>query len=289
MNTEPYVYRRNCELKDGMELPPGVRRYAAAIEYNGAEFRGFQIQASAANTVQAALQIALSNIANEPVVVTCAGRTDAGVHATQQVVHFDTLATRPDRAWIAGTNTQLPDSVRVRWVKSVGFDFHARFSAQARRYRYLIYCNDTRQALLNQQLTWCKYELDVAAMLEGARHLLGEQDFTSFRATQCQAKSPVRNLRSLDIYRRGQLIVLDLKANAFLHHMVRNIVGVLIEVGRGAKPESWVADVLQARDRKAAAATAPSYGLYFVGVDYPEHFQLPKLAPGPVFLNDEMC
>lgn len=277
-------YRRNCELKNGIEMPAGMRRYAAAIEYNGADFRGFQIQASAPNTVQAALQDALSHIANEPITLICAGRTDAGVHATQQIIHFDTLAVRPDRAWVAGVNTRLPASVRVRWVKEVPGTFHARFSAQARRYRYLMYCDDVRPALLVDQLTWCKYALDIDAMQAGANDLLGEQDFTSFRATQCQAKSPVRNLHYLNIRRQGQLIVLDLQANAFLHHMVRNIVGVLTEVGRGAQSPSWVGEVLQARDRTAAAATAPAFGLYFVGVDYPPEFELPSLPAGPVFL-----
>lgn len=267
-----------------MQLPEGMQRYAAAVEYNGADFRGFQIQASAPNTVQAALQDALSSIANEPVVVSCAGRTDAGVHATQQIIHFDTLASRPDKAWIAGTNTQLPDAVRVRWVQPVDGSFHARFSARARRYRYLLYCDEVRQALLARQLTWCKYSLDIGAMQAGADFLLGEQDFTSFRATQCQAKSPLRNMQSLSVWRQGQLIVLDLQANAFLHHMVRNIVGVLIEVGRGRQPPTWVNEVLQARDRKAAAATAPPHGLYFVGVDYPTEYELPQLPPGPLFL-----
>jgi tRNA pseudouridine38-40 synthase len=285
MNDSPHIYRRNCELRDGMQLPQGMHRYAAAIEYDGADFRGFQIQASAPNTVQAALQDALSSIANEPIVVTCAGRTDAGVHATQQVIHFDTLAIRPDRAWVAGTNTQLPDSVRVHWVQPVDGNFHARFSARARRYRYLLYCDDVRQALLARQLTWCKYTLDIGAMQTGADFLLGEQDFTSFRASQCQAKSPMRNLQSLNIRRQGQLILLDLQANAFLHHMVRNIVGVLIEVGRGSRRPDWVKEVLRARDRKAAAATAPAHGLYFVGVDYPEEFALPELPAGPLFLE----
>lgn len=282
---DSYSYRRNCELKEGMQLPADMTRYAAAIQYNGADFRGFQIQASAANTVQAALQQALTKIANEPLTVICAGRTDAGVHATQQIIHFDTLAQRPDRAWIEGTNTQLPDSIRVRWVRQVPGSFHARFSARSRRYRYLLYCDPVRQALLAQQLSWCRYELDITAMQSGAKHLLGEQNFTSFRATQCQAKSPVRSLHHLDISRQGQLILFDLQANAFLHHMVRNIVGVLIEVGRGARPPEWVAEVLQTQDRKAAAATAPPHGLYFVGVDYSKEFQLPQLPAGPLFLN----
>lgn len=285
MTVASYEYRRNCELKEGMQFPPGMRRYAAAVEYNGADFRGFQIQASAPNTVQSALQDALTAIANEPITVICAGRTDAGVHATQQIVHFDTLAERPERAWIAGTNTQLPASVRIRWVKEVEPSFHARFSARARRYRYLLYCDEVKHALLADQITWCKYALDVAAMQAGADHLRGEHDFTSFRATQCQAKSPVRELQKIQVRRHGPLIVVDLQANAFLHHMVRNIVGVLMEVGRGAKPPEWVSQVLQARDRKAAAVTAPPFGLYFVGVDYPDEYGLPQLAPGPLFLE----
>lgn len=279
-------YRRNCELKNGIELPEGMCRYAAAIEYDGAAYRGFQIQASAANTVQAALQDALSFIADEPITVACAGRTDAGVHATQQVIHFDTLAVRPIRAWIEGTNTQLPAGIRVRWVKQVPGSFHARFCARSRRYRYVLYSNAVKPALFAEQMTWCKYGLDLEAMQMGAECLLGEQDFTSFRATQCQAKSPVRNLHYIKVARHGELIVLDLRANAFLHHMVRNIVGVLLEVGRGAKPPAWVGDVLHARDRKAAAATAPAFGLYFVGVHYPDEYQLPQLPAGPIFLSD---
>lgn len=285
MTEETYTYRRNCEYKAGMAWPNDIQRYAAAVEYDGADFRGFQIQASAPNTVQAALQGALSQIAAEPITLICAGRTDAGVHATQQVIHFDTCAVRPDRAWLEGTNTKLPKSVRLRWVKPVPREFHARFSARARRYRYLLYSSDSRHALLARQVTWCRYGLDLESMQKGADYLLGENDFTSFRATQCQAKSPVRELQKIVLQQRGDLIMADIQANAFLHHMVRNIMGALIEVGRGARSPGWIGTVLGVRDRAAAAATAPPFGLYFVGVDYPTEFDLPVLKPGPLFLG----
>ncbi|WP_323844923.1 tRNA pseudouridine(38-40) synthase TruA [Microbulbifer magnicolonia] len=279
-----YIYKPNGEVPPGEQLPEGLRRIALGIEYCGARLHGFQKQKSAAQTVQAYLEQALSSIAAEPLSLVCAGRTDAGVHATNQVIHFDTGAVRPLRAWVQGVNTQLPDEVRVRWAREVPAQFHARFSARARSYRYLIHSAPTRSAQAAAEVTWTQHPLALEAMREGARHLLGRHDFTSFRATQCQAKSPVREITRLEIARVGQLIVLEVSANAFLHHMVRNITGVLMAVGRGERPPQWVRQVLESRDRSAGGVTAPPYGLYLVDVQYPEEFQLPQPEPGPLLV-----
>lgn len=280
-----HFYSPNCEIKAGMALPEGVRRYALLVEYNGASFQGFQRQASARSTVQGALEAGLSKVAAAPITLVCAGRTDAGVHASQQVVHFDTSAVRPLKAWVEGVNTQLPETVRVHHAQQVAPEFHARFSAQARTYRYISYSGRVRPALLHDCVTWVRHDLNSAPMIEAADHLLGEHDFTSFRATQCQAHSPVRTIHSIQLTQRGPFVVMEIKANAFLHHMVRNIMGSLFVVGRGAKPPGWMAEVLAAKDRRAAAATAPPYGLYFVGVEYPPqlHFNCPVY--GPQFLE----
>ncbi|WP_444938629.1 tRNA pseudouridine(38-40) synthase TruA [Microbulbifer sp. JMSA002] len=279
-----YIYKANGEVPPGEQLPEGLRRIALGVEYCGARLHGFQKQKSAAETVQAHLERALSNIAAEPVTLVCAGRTDAGVHATNQVIHFDTRAQRPERAWVQGVNTKLPDSVRVRWVREMPAQFHARFSAHARTYRYLIHSAPTRSAHSSSEVTWTQHPLDLNAMREGAKHLIGRQDFTSFRASQCQAKSPVREITRLDIARVGQLIVLEVSANAFLHHMVRNITGVLMAVGRGERSSSWVGEVLEKRDRSAGGVTAPPFGLYLVDVQYPKEFQLPSCDPGPLLV-----
>ena len=280
------VYTRNGEVVADTIWPEGMQRVAMAVEYNGAEFHGFQTQPSGVNTVQKALETALSTIAAEPVTLVCAGRTDAGVHATAQIVHFDTLAKRPERAWALGTRAHLPPSVAVRWARNVMPQFHARFSALSRTYRYLLSDRESYSSLTHDRVTWSNRRLDVELMREGAACLVGEHDFTSFRASQCQARSPVRKIHHLHIVRRGDLIVLEVQANAFLHHMVRNIVGVLIAVGAGDVAPSWVAEVLAARDRSAAGITARPFGLYLVSVDYPEHFNLPEVAPGPLFLAE---
>lgn len=279
------LYTPNCEIKPGMVLPEGVKRYALVVEYNGARFQGFQKQASTPNTVQAALEQALSKIAAQPVTLVCAGRTDAGVHATRQVVHFDTTVERPHRAWREGSNTHLPDTVRVQDCYPVPTAFHARFSALARTYRYLTYCSEVRPALLSDLVTWYRQPLDIEAMSSAGQYLLGEHDFSSFRASQCQARNPMRNVERLMLERRGPLIIMEIKANAFLHHMVRNIIGALFEVGRGAKPIEWMAHLLSVCDRRQNAATAPAYGLHFVGVDYPPEFGLSSQPFGPNFLE----
>jgi len=279
-----YIYKANGEVPQGRALPEGLRRVALGVEYCGARLHGFQKQKTAAETVQAYLELALSTIAAEPVTLVCAGRTDAGVHATNQVIHFDTRAQRPERAWVQGVNTKLPDVVRVHWAREMPAQFHARFSAYARSYRYLIHSAPTRSAHSAAEVTWTQHPLDLNAMREGAKYLLGRHDFTSFRASQCQAKSPVREITCLDIARVGPLIVLEISANAFLHHMVRNITGVLMAVGRAERAPGWVKEVLDQRDRSAGGVTAPPFGLYLVDVQYPQEFQLPQCEPGPLLV-----
>ncbi|RYY74794.1 MAG: tRNA pseudouridine(38-40) synthase TruA [Gammaproteobacteria bacterium] len=280
------VYTRNGEVLGDTVWPEGMQRVALAIEYQGTDFRGFQTQPNGVKTVQQALEKALSKVADEPITLVCAGRTDAGVHATNQVVHFDTLAKRPLKAWVMGTRPHLPNMVGVKWAVDVPPQFHARFSALNRTYRYLISDAKTSPALLHDQITWSSRPLNLEKMREAAAWLVGRHDFTSFRATQCQAKSPVREIFYLHLVRRGDLIVLEVQANAFLHHMVRNIVGVLLAVGSGDKSPDWVGDILAAKNRSAAGVTAKPYGLYLVSVDFPAHFSLPKSLPGPLFLPE---
>ncbi|MCV2885638.1 tRNA pseudouridine(38-40) synthase TruA [Aestuariibacter sp. AA17] len=258
-------------------------RIALGIEYDGAALFGWQRQREVAS-VQEHLEKALSTVASESIEVACAGRTDAGVHATGQVVHFDTNAQRPDKAWTMGVNANLPDSVAVRWVQTVPDTFHARFSATARRYRYVIFNHRFRPAILHSGVTHVYADLDAEKMHRAGQSLLGEHDFSSFRAALCQSKSPYRHVTHLKVERRGQYIVIDIQANAFVHHMVRNITGSLIEVGAGRKPENWIAELLAKKDRKLAAATAKPNGLYLVDVTYPEAFSLPKPPLGPLFL-----
>ncbi|WP_145521980.1 tRNA pseudouridine(38-40) synthase TruA [Yersinia ruckeri] len=261
-------------------------KIALGIEYNGSRYYGWQRQLEV-RSVQACLEAALTRVANAPIVVQCAGRTDTGVHATGQVVHFVTSAQRKDAAWTMGVNTHLPPDIAVRWVKTVSEDFHARFSATARRYRYVIYNHRYRPAILAQGVTHCYMPLDAEKMERAAQALLGENDFTSFRAMQCQSRTPWRNVKHVKVTRQGAYIVVDIKANAFVHHMVRNIVGSLIEIGCGNQDENWIAELLTLKDRSKAAATAKAEGLYLVAVDYPEHFGLPCVTMGPLFLADD--
>ncbi|UZX56345.1 tRNA pseudouridine(38-40) synthase TruA [Yersinia ruckeri] len=261
-------------------------KIALGIEYNGSRYYGWQRQLEV-RSVQACLEAALTRVANAPIVVQCAGRTDTGVHATGQVVHFVTSAQRKDAAWTMGVNTHLPPDIAVRWVKTASEDFHARFSATARRYRYVIYNHRYRPAILAQGVTHCYMPLDAEKMERAAQALLGENDFTSFRAMQCQSRTPWRNVKHVKVTRQGAYIVVDIKANAFVHHMVRNIVGSLIEIGCGNQDENWIAELLTLKDRSKAAATAKAEGLYLVAVDYPEHFGLPCVPMGPLFLADD--
>lgn len=279
------AYKRNGEILAGNSLPAGICRVAAALEYNGTAYHGFQIQKHDPQTVQGYLHLALSEIANEDISLVCAGRTDAGVHATNQMVHFDTSAQRPSQAWLKGVNTHLPRDIRIHWAQEVKPQFHARFSAVSRRYRYIISDRKTRPGIMAGQISWSRYALDMALMQAGAKHLIGEHDFTSLRAAQCQARTPVRNIESIDFYHLGDhIMVMEIQANAFLHHMVRNIVGVLMAVGSARQPVGWVADVLAAKDRSAAEVTAPAAGLYLVAVKYPTDCGIPQFSPGPHLL-----
>lgn len=236
-------------------------------------------------SVQAALEKALSKVADEPVSVVCAGRTDAAVHASGQVVHFDTCVERPLKAWIMGGNANLPADISVTWAKVMPAHFHARFTAMARRYRYVIYNDLIRPAHMAEEVTWNHRPLDVSRMRTAAAALVGTHDFTSFRAVQCQAKSPVKTVHHLEVIEHGRFIVLDIRANAFLHHMVRNFAGVLMTIGAGERPVEWAAQVLAARDRRAGGVTAHPYGLYLVRVEYPQEFALPERYLGPHFLS----
>lgn len=258
-------------------------RIALGVEYDGAALYGWQRQSNVAS-VQQHLEDALSKVANVPINIHCAGRTDAGVHATGQVVHFDCSNQRPDRAWTLGVNANLPNSIVVNWVCSVDTDFHARFSATARRYRYIILNSKQRPALLCKGLTHVYKPLDADLMHNAAQALLGEHDFSAFRAALCQSKSPFRNVMNVAVIRQGRYVIIDIKANAFVHHMVRNIAGSLIEIGAGEQDVSWLAWLLEKRDRTLAAATAKPHGLYLVSVEYPEEANLPKHPIGPLFL-----
>ncbi|MCY1278490.1 tRNA pseudouridine synthase A [compost metagenome] len=263
----------------------GFSRVALGVEYKGSRYRGWQRQASGVPSVQQALEEALSTVAASPVSVVCAGRTDAGVHASGQVVHFDTQAQRPLKAWVMGANASLPHDISVTWAQVMPAHFHARFKAIARRYRYVIYNDQIRPAHLSQEVTWNHRPLDIERMREASRYLLGTHDFSAFRATQCQAKSPIKHIHHLKFIEYGKLIVLDIRANAFLHHMVRNIAGVLMTIGAGEQPVSWVKAVLDGRDRREGGVTAHPYGLYLVQVEYPEEFALPQRYLGPHFLS----
>ncbi|MFP5507503.1 MAG: tRNA pseudouridine(38-40) synthase TruA [Gammaproteobacteria bacterium] len=259
-----------------------MTRIALGIEYDGSGFSGWQRQAHCTG-VQEVLERALSRVADHPVETVCAGRTDAGVHATAQVVHFDTAAERSPRAWTLGTNCHLPPEVCVTWAQPVAEDFHARYSATARSYRYIIQNRDVRPGLLRGRVAWDHWPLNAERMAAAARCLIGEHDFSSFRAQGCQARHPRREILAIDVQRHGEFIHLDVTANAFLHHMVRNIAGTLMAVGRGEQPVDWVREVLEARDRKVAGITAAAAGLYLVQVRYPERFGVPQEARVPRF------
>ena len=253
-----------------------MARIAVGLEYQGTRYAGWQSQQSA-DTVQVLAEAALSKVAAGAVNLVCAGRTDAGVHARGQVAHFDTAASRSMRAWMLGANSELPPDISVSWVRPVPAHFHARYSAEARTYRYLIFNRASRSGLLSSRATWIHRALDAERMAEAAAALEGEHDFSAFRAAECQAKSPIRRLERLTVTRQGDWLTIEATGNAFLHHMVRNIAGLLIRIGKGDAAPSWAAQVLAGRDRRLSAATAPAPGLYFWQVRYPAAFALPVL------------
>ena len=254
-------------------------RIALGVSYNGQAFEGWQSQASG-QTVQDALESALSRFIDQgPVSTTCAGRTDAGVHGLNQVVHFDSPVQRPLSAWVRGTNRYLPMDIAVQWAREVGPDFHARGNAVARRYAYLLLESPVRPSLEHNRVGWVFRPLDEQAMRSAAKCLLGEHDFSSFRAAQCQSHSPIKTLQALAIRRRGAYWRFDFQANAFLHHMIRNIMGCLVAIGSGKYPPQWMGEVLQARSRDAAAPTFSPSGLYFLGPVYPAEWGLPDHNP----------
>jgi len=264
----------------------GFFRVALGVEYKGSRYRGFQRQRAGVPSVQESLEKALSRVAGgEPVTLSCAGRTDALVHASGQVVHFDTRVERSMHSWIMGANMNLPADISVTWAKLMPAHFDARFSAMARRYRYVIYNDQIRPAHMAEEVTWNHRPLDIERMRLAAEALVGTHDFSAFRARQCQAKSPVKTVHHLRLIEHGRLIVLDIRANAFLHHMVRNIAGVLMTIGAGERPVEWAREVLETRVRRTGGVTAHPYGLYLVQVEYPQEFDLPRRYLGPHFLS----
>jgi tRNA pseudouridine38-40 synthase len=249
-------------------------RLALGVEYDGSAFCGWQTQPARCG-VQDHLEAALAHIAGAPVETVCAGRTDAGVHALEQVVHFDAPVARPGSAWVRGVNASLPAGLAVLWAREIGEDFHARFSAKSRCYRYVLLNHPVRAAVGHGRVGWFHLPLDVDAMRAAAKLLEGEHDFSAFRSSECQAKSPVRHVSSITVERHGVYLVFEFRANAFLHHMVRNLMGTLIYVGKGKHEPRWASEVLCARDRALAAPTFDAAGLYLARVEYEEHWDLP--------------
>lgn len=253
-------------------------RIALGLAYDGAGSPGWQTQPGG-QALQDQLEASLTQLAGHEVATVCAGRTDAGVHALTQVVHFDTSAERPLTAWVRGTNARLSDHLRVQWAQPVNDEFHARFSARSRSYRYLLLVSPVMNPLWAGRAGWVFQPLDLAAIQTAALALVGEHDFTAFRSSQCQARSPVRSISRFEVRQRGQFVEFIVTANAFLHHMVRNLVGTLVQVGLGRKTPEWVGQVLAARDRSLAAATFSPAGLYLAGVDYGPQSGLPPTGP----------
>lgn len=264
-----------------------MTRYAACIEYDGSAFSGWQAQKHDVRTVQETLEKALTKVADHVVTIITAGRTDSRVHATHQVIHFDSVADRSLDAWLRGGNRFLDHDVRIRWLQEVPDSFHARFSAGSRSYRYIIYQHRVASAILRKQVTHTHMVLDINAMRNAAKHLVGQHDFSSFRAAGCQAHSPIRNLTELRLYQHGPWVWFDVTANAFLQHMVRNIAGCLMAVGSGKHPADWVREVLQLKDRTKGEITALASGLYLTGIEYAAEYNLPTSQHKPSFWGDD--
>jgi len=254
-------------------------RIALGVEYNGTYFKGWQSQPGQ-RTVQACLEIVLNEITNTEIKVVAAGRTDAGVHALEQVVHFDTQVSRDSFNWMLGITSGLPKDMSVHWAQRVDDAFHARFSALTRRYRYLLLNRRARPGVLSSAMSWHPRHLDETLMHEAAQALLGKHDFSAFRASGCQAHTPTRRIVAITVSRLHDTLIIDVEANAFLHNMVRNITGVLIAIGEGVRPVSWAAEVLASKDRRQAGVTARPDGLYLVAVTYPQSVQLPQRSSG---------
>jgi tRNA pseudouridine38-40 synthase len=269
-----------------VEASPGAggRRVAAIVEYDGTDYAGWQSQEHSAS-IQDAVQAALSFVAGEPVTAICAGRTDSGVHAVGQVIHFDTGAIRTPRAWVLGTNTRLAPSIALQWAGEVTVGFHARHRAIRRIYRYCILNRSARSALQRLRAAWIHRPLDAAAMHAAAQVLVGEHDFSAFRSVECQSKTPIRRVERIEVRRRGDYVWLEIAANAYLHHMVRNIVGTLIAAQREADPAAAMAQVLTSGNRRFAGATAPAAGLYLWRVEYPPAFGIPAPPDDEILLS----
>ena len=262
-----------------------MHRIALGIEYDGSPYSGWQIQSSSnLETVQGKIEEALAKVADQRIKTFCAGRTDAGVHATSQVVHFDSLINRGVKAWTTGVNSLLPPSIRVRWARDVSQSFHARFSATARRYQYLLYSQKTKTPLLWQKAVQIQESLDIHLMNQAALAIVGEHDFSAFRAAGCQSKTALRCVVAANWYTRGPFIIFDVQANAFLLHMVRNFVGAFLEVGKGSKGVEWISELLKGKDRSLGGVTAPPDGLYLVGVNYTATHKIPDSVSFPLFL-----
>ncbi len=261
-------------------------RFALGIDYEGTHYRGWQTQQEGVPSIQSTIEDVLSRIADHPVTIHAAGRTDAGVHASGMVAHFDTHAIRGHKSWLLGSNTWLPKDIALRWIHPVSEDFHARFKAVARRYRYIIFNSGQRSSQLAGKVTWHYHPLNFERMKIAASYLVGQHNFNSFRAVGCQSRNPNRHVHFLNLTKRGSLIILDIQADGFLHHMVRNIAGVLMAIGEGKAEPEWVQELLRVQDRTQGGVTASGSGLYFVDALYPPEFELPKEPLGPLWLVD---
>ena len=259
-----------------------LRTYAALVEYDGSQFKGWQLQNTVA-TVQQAVEAAISKVADEQTRVHCAGRTDTGVHATGQVIHFQTHRERDGYSWLRGINSNLPKSVSMPWIKEVDNDFHARFSAISRQYRYIYYLRRISPAILKSYVTWEYRNLDIFRMRKAAQYLIGKHNFNAYRSVACQAKSPIRTIEFIEVQQQREFVYFDIKADGFLHHMVRNIAGVLAAIGCDEKSIFWANEILESEDRSQGGVTAPPNGLYLTNVNYPDEFKLPDTAILPSF------